>query len=91
MEDAWVLAEAVQHALTEHADTSTAIATALTHYDAARVERVGEIVSRARKRAAMIHGQAPDQTRAWYDELADEDGSAILAGLQKTVVGGPLG
>lgn len=86
-----MLADAVQHALTEHADTSIALATALTHYDVARVERVGDIVSRARKRAAMIHGLGPEQTHAWYDELAREDGDAILAGLKKTVVGGPLG
>nr|WP_280563817.1 FAD-dependent urate hydroxylase HpxO [Chromohalobacter sp. 48-RD10] len=91
MEDAWVLAEAIQHALDEHTDTSTAIATALTHYDASRVERVGEIVSRARKRAAMIHGLDPENTQAWYDELAHADGDAIIAGLEKTVVGGPLG
>ncbi|MCK2047208.1 FAD-dependent urate hydroxylase HpxO [Chromohalobacter moromii] len=91
MEDAWVLAETMQRALDEHADTSTAIAMALTHYDVARVERVGDIVSRARKRAAMIHGLDPEQTHVWYDELAHEDGDAILAGLKKTVVGGPLG
>ncbi|MBZ5877574.1 FAD-dependent urate hydroxylase HpxO [Chromohalobacter israelensis] len=91
MEDAWVLARAVQDALEDGAAPAAAIATALDHYDAARVDRVGDIVSRARKRAAMIHGRDPVQTHAWYDELAHEDGGEILAGLRKTIVGGPLG
>ncbi|MFG6667667.1 FAD-dependent urate hydroxylase HpxO [Halomonas sp. HNIBRBA4712] len=90
MEDAWVLSEAVRAALEAGAETGAAIAKALAEYDEARVERVGEIVTRARKRAAMIHGDNPRETQAWYDELAREDGTGVLEGIKKTVVGGPL-
>lgn len=91
MEDAWVLAQAVQRSLEENADASAAIASALAQYDRARVDRVGEIVQRARKRAAMIHGHDATHTQAWYDELKNEDGQAIIDGLKTTVTGGPLG
>lgn len=91
IEDAWVLAHVVQRALEEHTDTSSAIASALTQYDAQRVSRVGEIVQRARKRAEMIHGHDAAQTQAWYDELKREDGQAIIKGLKTTVTSGPLG
>ncbi|WP_110709792.1 FAD-dependent urate hydroxylase HpxO [Salinicola sp. CR57] len=84
MEDAWVLARALD-------DADGDVAKALKAYDGARVERVGEIVSRARKRAETTHGADPDATRAWYAELAGEDGSHIMAGMSKTILGGPLG
>ncbi|MDH4572077.1 FAD-dependent urate hydroxylase HpxO [Salinicola acroporae] len=83
MEDAWVLARAL-----DNADGD--VAKALKAYDSARVERVGEIVSRARKRAETTHGADPDATQAWYAELAGEDGSHIMAGMSKTILGGPL-
>ncbi|OBA00872.1 FAD-dependent urate hydroxylase HpxO [Halomonas sp. G11] len=91
MEDAWVLSQALERALEENEDATAAIASALAQYDRARVDRVGEIVQRARKRAAMIHGHDATHTRAWYDELKSEDGQAIIDGLKTTVTGGPLG
>lgn len=84
MEDAWVLARTLDNAAGD-------IPRALTAYDAARSERVGEIVARARKRAETTHGADPAATQAWYAELADEDGSHIMAGMSKTILGGPLG
>ncbi|WFF40551.1 FAD-dependent urate hydroxylase HpxO [Salinicola endophyticus] len=84
MEDAWVLAESLEA-------SGHAIAEALAHYDAARVARVGDIVSRARKRAETTHGADPAATRAWYSELAAEDGRHIMGGMSKTILGGPLG
>ncbi|MEG3079470.1 FAD-dependent urate hydroxylase HpxO [Halomonas sp. 5021] len=91
MEDAWVLSQALARALEENIDASAAIDSALAQYDRARVDRVGEIVQRARKRAAMIHGHDATHTQAWYDELKNEDGQAIIDGLKTTVTGGPLG
>lgn len=90
MEDAWVLAEAVKTSLAESNNTAQALQSALACFDAARVERVGEIVTRARKRAAMIHGHDLADTQAWYAELAQEDGMGVREGIKKTVVGGPL-
>lgn len=84
MEDAWVLARAL-----DNADGD--VAKALKAYDGTRVERVGEIVSRARKRAETTHGADPAATQAWYAELAEEDGTRIMAGMSKTILGGPLG
>ncbi|MCO7247549.1 FAD-dependent urate hydroxylase HpxO [Halomonas sp. Mc5H-6] len=91
MEDAWVLSQALARALEENTDASAAIDSAMAQYDRARVDRVGEIVQRARKRAAMIHGHDATHTQAWYDELKNEDGQAIIDGLKTTVTGGPLG
>lgn len=96
MEDAWVLAECLEQ-------FAEAPAKALTAYDAARCERVGSIVTRARKRAEVIHGNGgvegldvaagqalPEATCDWYEELQAETGEAIIAGLLKTAQGGPL-
>lgn len=91
MEDAWVLAQSVEEALASSSDQSEALSSALEQYNEARVERVGEIVARARKRAAMIHGADPAITQAWYEELSQEEGNAVRDGIKKTVVGGPLG
>lgn len=84
MEDAWVLARTLD-------DADGDIPAALQAYDRARVKRVGDIVTRARQRADTTHGADPDKTRAWYAELAEEDGTHIMSGMRKTILGGPLG
>lgn len=82
MEDAWVIARCI-----ERERTPTA---ALAAYESARADRVASLVTKARKRAAIIHGEVPDETREWYAQLAESDGSDILAGLIKTDEGSPL-
>ena len=82
MEDAWVLARCLE----AEADPLAA----LQAYEQARVERVAGIVERARKRCEITHGKAPEATRAWYAELAEETGETVIAGLRKTADGGPL-
>lgn len=84
LEDAWVLARALD------AGAATDIAAALRDYEQQRLPRVHSIVERARKRAAVIHGDDPAQTQAWYDALRMETGAEVIAGLQKTAEGGPL-
>lgn len=84
MEDAWVLANTL---LT----TNISVEDALRRYEATRLPRTTEIVRRARARADMTHGTDPEQTRAWYDELAREDGFRILNAIGNTILGGPLG
>lgn len=83
MEDAWVLAQLL---LTNN----LGVPDALQRYQRARQQRTAEIVLRARKRSEMTHGHDPQTTLAWYDELAREDGTNILAGIIKTIQGGPL-
>ena len=82
MEDAWVLARCIERERTPVA--------ALAAYESARADRVASLVTKARKRAAIIHGEMPDETREWYAQLAESDGSDILAGLIKTDEGSPL-
>ncbi|MCX2525256.1 FAD-dependent urate hydroxylase HpxO [Larsenimonas rhizosphaerae] len=82
MEDAWVLARAL-----DDADT---LDEALATYDHRRVDRVGDIILRARKRAATTHGKIPALTHSWYQELTEETGEHIMAGMEKTILGGPL-
>jgi FAD-dependent urate hydroxylase len=83
LEDAWVLA---QQLLTNN----LGVPDALRRYEQARQARTAEIVLRARKRSEMTHGLDPSATQAWYAELAREDGSKILGGISKTILGGPL-
>ncbi|MBX9445925.1 FAD-dependent urate hydroxylase HpxO [Dickeya chrysanthemi] len=82
MEDAVVLGQA----LAAH----RSVETALQHYQAQRVERVRDLVLKARKRCDLTHGKAWEQTQAWYRELRQETGERIIAGLRDTVLGGPL-
>lgn len=84
MEDAWVLT----HCLST---TNLGVADALRRYEAARKDRVADVVLKARSRAEMIHGHDPARTAAWYAELAQESGEHILRAIGDTIVGGPMG
>ncbi|WP_417553708.1 FAD-dependent urate hydroxylase HpxO [Marinomonas fungiae] len=64
---------------------------ALQCYNNSRVERVKDLVLKARKRCEVTHGFDPAETQAWYDELRAETGVGIISGLSKTILGGPLG
>lgn len=81
MEDAWVLARCL-----ERADTLNA---GLNAYEHQRADRVAGLVLKARERAAIIHGEDPVATQAWYEELPGSERD-ILGGLIKTAQGGPL-
>lgn len=81
MEDAWVLARCLDLAGED-------VEGALAHYDTARAERTAQIMLRARARAQVTHGGAPIETQAWYQELAEETGERVIAGLVKTATGG---
>ncbi|MDP5253566.1 MULTISPECIES: FAD-dependent urate hydroxylase HpxO [unclassified Vibrio] len=83
MEDAVALGQAF-------ADNDS-IEAALQSYQAARVERVKDLVLKARKRSQVTHGQPMEDTLSWYQELAQESGENIIAGLKSTIVSGPLG
>ncbi|WP_199177599.1 FAD-dependent monooxygenase, partial [Erwinia sp. B116] len=83
MEDAVVLGQAFQ----QH----TTVADALAWYEAQRVERVQDLVLKARKRCDVTHGKDRQLTDAWYRELAQESGERIINGLCDTIQGGPLG
>lgn len=59
-------------------------------YQQQRGDRVGETVLRARKRAAITHAlEGFDQTNEWYAELKVEDGTHIMDGMAKTILGAP--
>lgn len=64
---------------------------ALAQYNDARVERVKDLVLKARVRCDVTHGFNPEETQAWYSELREETGEGIMRGLSKTILGGPLG
>jgi FAD-dependent urate hydroxylase len=84
LEDGWVLA----HQLLT---TNVGVADALQRYQAARRSRTADIIIKARKRSDTTHGVDPEKTRAWYAELAREDGASILNAIAATVLSGPLG
>ena len=83
MEDA----VALQFAFEDNPDDVSA---ALAAYQAARTERAGDLVLRARKRCDVTHGKDPEKTAAWYDELRHEDGTTIIRGIVGNIIGGPL-
>ncbi|XHX80379.1 MAG: FAD-dependent urate hydroxylase HpxO [Stenomitos frigidus ULC029] len=84
IEDAFVLTNCLK-------TTTLSVADALQHYEADRKERVADIITRARKRADMIHGKDPEKTQQWYDELKYDDGAETIDGIAKTILAGPLG
>jgi FAD-dependent urate hydroxylase len=84
MEDAVVLAMTLQtHTL--------GVEDALRRYQDRRNTRTAELVLRARGRCDEIHGKDPAVTQRWYDELRTEEGSGIIRGIAKNIVGGPFG
>ncbi|KNA92120.1 FAD-dependent urate hydroxylase HpxO [Gordonia sp. w5E2] len=83
MEDA----VALQFAFRDHPDDVYA---ALDDYQAARAERAGDLVLRARKRCDVTHAKDPEKTAQWYSELREEDGTNIIRGIVGNIVGGPV-
>ena len=83
MEDAWSLANYL-------CTTNVSVADALQRYQESRVERVAQIILKARKRSNMTHGKVPDQTQQWYAELASEDGTKIMGAIADTILLGPM-
>jgi FAD-dependent urate hydroxylase len=83
MEDAIAL----QWAVKDHPDDAPA---ALAAYQAARAERAGDLVLRARKRCDVTHAKDPQATAQWYEELRNEDGTNIIRGIVGNIMGGPL-
>jgi FAD-dependent urate hydroxylase len=82
MEDALVLAGILT-------TTNVGVQDALERYSAARVPRTASIMERAITRARLSHGYDPAATEAWYEELASEDGTRIIDGICRSIVGGP--
>jgi FAD-dependent urate hydroxylase len=83
LEDAIVLANYLK-------TTNRSVEDALQRYEAARLDRVAEIIYRARKRSDTTHGKVPAKTQQWYEELNQEDGSTIMQAIAKTILKGPL-
>lgn len=84
MEDAIVLASTL-------AAHSLGIEDALLRYQARRVERVKDLVLKARKRSDVTHAKNPAITAEWYRSLKTETSEHVLAGMCETIEGGPLG
>jgi FAD-dependent urate hydroxylase len=83
VEDALVLSTYLQ-------TTNISVEDALKRYEAARKDRVADVVLRARKRSNMTHGKEPEKTQQWYEELKHEDGTEIMNAISKTILAGPL-
>jgi len=83
LEDALVLTNYLQ-------TTNLSVEDALKRYEAARKDRVADVVTRARKRSDVTHGKDPATTQAWYEELRTEDGSRIIEAIARTILAGPL-
>jgi FAD-dependent urate hydroxylase len=71
--------------------TNLSVADALKRYESERKERTASLVLKARKRTDTIYGKDPDLTRAWYDQLKQEDPDDVTGALAKVILGGPMG
>jgi FAD-dependent urate hydroxylase len=83
MEDGLVLSQYLQ-------TTNVGVADALRRYAADREERTRAVVLKARARAAMIHGEEPQLTQKWYQQLANEHPSDVTTAIANIIVAGPL-
>lgn len=83
MEDAWALANYLS-------TTNISVADALKRYEDSRLDRVAQIILKARKRSEMTHGKVPEKTQQWYSELASEDGTKIMNAISETILLGPM-
>lgn len=73
------------------ATTTLGVQDSLRRYQAARSERAADLVLRARRRCDVTHARDPEVTRAWYEELRQEDGSGVIRGIVGNMVDNPLG
>lgn len=93
MEDAFVVAQLFREqgiSGTSTTPTREQLQTVCSAYQAQRGKRVGDTVLRARKRAAITHAlEGEQQTNEWYAELKTEDGTNIMNGMSKTILGAP--
>jgi len=62
----------------------------LMEYHEQRVDRVKDLVLKARKRCDVTHSKSPEKTEAWYQELRSETGENIIKGLYETIMGAPI-
>ncbi|NDJ18234.1 FAD-dependent urate hydroxylase HpxO [Myxacorys almedinensis] len=83
MEDALVLTNYLQ-------TTNISVEDALSRYQTARLDRVADIIKRARKRSDVTHGKNPETTKQWYANLKHEDGRDIMSAIAHTILSGPL-
>jgi FAD-dependent urate hydroxylase len=83
MEDAVYLAIALQ-------TNTLGIEDALVRYQNKRAPRANELVLRARSRCDVTHMKDKQTTLDWYEELRNEDGSKIMAGILSNIYGSPL-
>lgn len=83
IEDALVLAD---YLLT----TNISVEDALQRYQAARKDRVADVITKARKRSDTTHGKDPQKTKQWYEDLKSEDGTQIMNAISNTILAGPL-
>lgn len=83
LEDAFVLGIAF-------ATNTVSVADTLERYQAARTERAGDLVLRARKRGEETHAYDPEATAAWYASLKGADGVGIIRGILGNIEGSPV-
>ncbi|WP_417760835.1 FAD-dependent urate hydroxylase HpxO [Shewanella sp.] len=82
LEDAVVLGQCFAYRLS--------IEEMLHNYGQQRIERVKDLVLKARKRCDITHGKELALTHAWYEELRSETGENIIQGLATTILGAPI-
>ena len=70
--------------------TNISVEDALKRYEAARKERVAQLVLKARKRTDTIYNKVPEKTQQWYEQLKQEKPKDVTDAISKIILGGPL-
>ena len=90
LEDGFVLQQLLGTHSLSPTPTSDELRAILRAYQDARGDRTAVLVKRARQRSDITHRLGdPVKTEEWYEELQREDGSGIMDGIAKTVLGAP--
>jgi FAD-dependent urate hydroxylase len=88
LEDAYVLTQCLRE--TQETQAAIDIPTAFQRYEQRRLDRVNQLVLKARHRAETIHGTNPAVTAAWYEQLATEKPEAVRGAIAGVILGGPI-
>lgn len=70
--------------------TNISVADALERYEAERKDRTASLVLKARKRTDTIYGKDPAVTQQWYEQLKEEDPTAVVDALAQVILAGPM-
>ncbi len=87
LEDAYGITQCFKSSLQQPTGIPTDIPTIFQQYEQRRIDRVNQLVLKARHRAQTIHGTDPNVTAAWYRQLAQETPESVRRAIEGVILG----